>query len=133
MIVIKARGHPNIKATHKTTIEVTKDNYLTGGGDCILGINADKCLKDIKEFLDQNKKRKIQVDLVVENLVESIKGYLDSRLTFLDEKDIVIRKSSYICDRTLMIHASKSAAEINRKIVRKLREGKEMTLRISVI
>jgi len=133
MIVIKARGHPNIKATHKTTIEVTKDNYLTGGGDCILGINADIGLKDMKEFLDQNKKRRIQVDLVVENLVESIKGYLDSRLTFLDEKDIVIRKSSYICDRTLMIHASKSAAEINRKIVRKLRERKEMTLRISVI
>ena len=133
MIVIKARGHPNIKATHRTTIEVTKDNYLTGRGDCILGIDADKSLKDMKEFLDQNKKREIKVDLVVENLVESIKGYLDPRLTFLDEKDIVIRKSSYICDRTLMIHASKSAAEINRKIVRKLREGKEMTLRISVI
>ncbi|HHF09783.1 MAG TPA: DUF371 domain-containing protein, partial [Methanomicrobia archaeon] len=125
--------HPNIKATHRTTIEVTKDNYLTGRGDCILGIDADKSLKDMKEFLDQNKKREIKVDLVVENLVESIKGYLDPRLTFLDEKDIVIRKSSYICDRTLMIHASKSAAEINRKIIRKLREGKEMTLRISVI
>ncbi|MCD6466365.1 MAG: DUF371 domain-containing protein [Methanomicrobia archaeon] len=133
MIVIKARGHPNIKATHRTTIEVTKDNYLTGRGDCILGIDADKSLKDMKEFLDQNKKREIKVDLVVENLVESIKGYLDPRLTFLDEKDIVIRKSSYICDRTLMIHASKSAAEINRKIIRKLRERKEMTLRISVI
>lgn len=56
MIVIKARGHPNIKATHRTTIEVTKDNYLTGRGDCILGIDADKSLKDMKEFLDQNKK-----------------------------------------------------------------------------
>ncbi|MCK4310440.1 MAG: DUF371 domain-containing protein [Methanomicrobia archaeon] len=133
MIVIKARGHPNIKATHKTTIEITKDSYLTGRGDCILGINADKGLRDLKEFLNQNKKRRIQVDLVVENLVESIRGYLDSRLTFSDENDIVIRKSSYICDRTLMIRADKSAAEINRKIVRKLKEGGKMILRVSVI
>jgi hypothetical protein len=133
MIVIKAYGHPNIKATHKTTIEITKDSYLTGRGDCILGINADKGLRDLKEFLDQNKKRRIQVDLVVEDLVESIRGYLDPRLTFSDENDIVIRKSSYVCDRTLMIQADKSAAEINRKIVRKLKEGKEMILRVSVI
>ena len=133
MIVIKARGHPNIKATHKTTIEITKDSYLTGRGDCILGINADKGLRDLKEFLNQNKKRRIQVDLMVENLVESIKGYLDPRLTFLDENDIVIRKSSYVCDRTLMIQADKSAAEINRKIVRKLKEGGKMILRVSVI
>ena len=133
MIVIKARGHPNIKATHKTTIEITKDSYLTGRGDCILGINADKGLRDLKEFLNQNKKRRIQVDLMVENLVESIKGYLDPRLTFLDENDIVIRKSSYVCDRTLMIQADKSAAEINRKIVRKLKEGGKMILKISVI
>ena len=133
MIVIKARGHPNIKATHKTTIEITKDSYLTGRGDCILGINADKGLRDLKEFLNQNKKRRIQVDLMVENLVENIKGYLDPRLTFLDENDIVIRKSSYVCDRTLMIQAAKSAAEINRKIVRKLKEGGKMILKISVI
>ncbi|MCK4636542.1 MAG: DUF371 domain-containing protein [Methanomicrobia archaeon] len=133
MIVIKARGHPNIKATHKTTIEITKDSYLTGRGDCILGINADKGLRDLKEFLNQNKKRRIQVDLMVENLVENIKGYLDPRLTFLDENDIVIRKSSYVCDRTLMIQADKSAAEINRKIVRKLKEGGKMILKISVI
>ncbi|RLG64278.1 DUF371 domain-containing protein, partial [archaeon] len=27
--IIVAYGHPNIKATHKTTFEVTKDTYLT--------------------------------------------------------------------------------------------------------
>jgi len=133
MIVIKAYGHPNIKATHKTTIEVTKENYLTDKGDCILGISADKGLRDMKDFLDQNKRRNIKVDLIVEDLVETIKGYLDPRLTFLDEKDIVIRKSSYICDRTLMINADKSASEINRKIVQRLKEGKGVIFRVSII
>ena len=133
MIIIKAYGDPNIRATHKTTIEITKDDHLTERGDCILGIRADRGLKDIKNFLDSHKGKKLIVEFIVDDLSDRVTGYLDPRLSFLDERDIVIRKSSYICKRTLMINADKSAAEIDRSIVRKLREGKELIVRINSV
>ncbi|MCD6127859.1 MAG: DUF371 domain-containing protein [Methanomicrobia archaeon] len=133
MIIIKAYGDPNIRATHKTTIEITKDDHLTERGDCILGIRADRGLKDIKNFLDSHKGKKLIVEFTVDDLSDRVTGYLDPRLSFLDERDIVIRKSSYICKRTLMINADKSAAEIDRSIVRKLREGKELIVRINSV
>jgi len=133
MIIIKAYGDPNIRATHKTTIEITKDDHLTERGDCILGIRADRGLKDIKNFLDSHKGKKLIVEFTVDDLSDRVTGYLDPRLSFLDERDIVIRKSSYICKRTLMINANKSAAEIDRSIVRKLREGKELIVRINSV
>ncbi len=34
-------GHPNIKATHVKTLEITKDDGLSERGDCIIGIKAD--------------------------------------------------------------------------------------------
>ncbi|HDM22618.1 MAG TPA: DUF371 domain-containing protein [Methanomicrobia archaeon] len=133
MIIIKAYGDPNIRATHKTTIEITKDDHLTERGDCILGIRADRGLKDIKNFLDSHKGKKLIVEFTVDDLSDRVTGYLDPRLSFLDERDIVIRKSSYICKRTLMINADKSAAEIDRSIVRKLREEKELIVRINSV
>ena len=28
-VIFKARGHPNVKATHPSTLEITKDDFLT--------------------------------------------------------------------------------------------------------
>ena len=39
---IDIMGHPFIQCIHNTTIEITKDNYLTKKGTCILGIKASK-------------------------------------------------------------------------------------------
>ena len=33
---IEFYGHPNIQATHQKTIEITKDDYLTHEGYCII-------------------------------------------------------------------------------------------------
>ncbi len=132
MISFHAYGHPNITATHETTIEVTKDTHLTKRGDCIIGVSATKGLRDLKNFLEENKKQEIVVTFVVGDLTERVKGYLDPRLTFRDGKDIVIRKSSYICDRTLMVHADKAAAELERPLVQALKGGERMTVSISI-
>jgi hypothetical protein len=36
--VIFAQGHENILATHKTTLEFTKDKRLSKKGDCIVAV-----------------------------------------------------------------------------------------------
>ena len=46
---IYAKGHENVKSTHKSTLEITTEEHLTCTGDCILGICADKSMKNFPE------------------------------------------------------------------------------------
>jgi len=132
--VITARGHTNVKCTHKTTLEITKENYLTSTGDCIIGISADKSMldfpEDFKEML--RKADRIVVEILVDDLREVIVGRGHKDLILNHPTDIVIRKSTYICPRTLMISANKSAKDIDREIVRRLREGGKLIFKITV-
>ncbi len=51
-----AYGHPNILATHKTTLEFTKDKEVSLRGDCIIGINSDFDLGKLKDFIKKTIK-----------------------------------------------------------------------------
>lgn len=63
-----------------------------------------------------------------------VEGRGDPRLTFLHETDMVVRKSAFISDRTLMIHADKSSMDIPRDMVRMLQDQKNIvTVEISAI
>ena len=60
-MMFRAWGHPNIKATHKTTLEFTKENYVSPEGDCIIGINADFNTDELKQFARKHKNAKIKI------------------------------------------------------------------------
>ncbi|HUT17100.1 MAG TPA: DUF371 domain-containing protein, partial [Acidobacteriota bacterium] len=47
-------GHKNIQATHKTTLEFTKDKHLSKKGDCIVAVAVDKALTDLNAELKEN-------------------------------------------------------------------------------
>jgi len=133
--IIVAYGHPNIKATHKTTFEVTKDTYLTPKGDCIIGIKADKALSDLSDKLKNALKRRdaiVKLKLKVDDIEDEVTAYGNPRLILSSKKDAVVRKSDYICERTLAIKADKAAVDIDRKLVEKLRRGKKLILEIAV-
>jgi len=126
--VIRARGHPNVRATHRTTLEVTKDRELTPRGDCIIGVGADKSVADLSEDLKRWLKsgRAIRVEIVLPDygLKDELIAFGSSKLTFKHERDVVIRKSDYVCDRTLAIRSNKSARDIDREIVELLKDEK---------
>ena len=132
--VITARGHTNVKCTHKTTLEITKENYLTSTGDCIIGISADKSMLDFPEDFKERLRNadRIVVEILVDDLRDVIVGKGHKDLILNHPTDIVIRKSTYICPRTLMISADKGAKDIDREIVRRLREGSELIFKITV-
>ncbi|ADB58307.1 DUF371 domain-containing protein [Archaeoglobus profundus] len=131
---VVARGHPNVRATHRTTLEVTKEKDLTPRGDCIIGVRADKSLKDfndeIKDWLRKGMPVLIEVLLPDYGLKDFLKAYGSPKLTFKHETDIVIRKSEFVCDRTLAIKSSKSARDIDREIVELLKDPKTELLLI---
>ena len=119
-----AWGHPNIKALHRSTLEITKDPYVTPRGDCIIAVRATKAVRDLSEdFKSMARREKAKITLIIEvgNFKEVIKGYGHPDLEFLDERSIVIRKSDYICPRTLMIRANKVAVDLDRRLISLLR------------
>lgn len=129
---IYAKGHENVKSTHKSTLEITTEEHLTCTGDCILGICADKSMKNFPEDFKENlrKSEKIVVEIEVEGLKETILGKGNPNLTFTHETDIVIRTSDFSCSRTLMVNSDKAAKDINREIVEKLKKGADLKFKI---
>jgi hypothetical protein len=123
--VIKASGHPKIRATHATTLEITKDAELTERGDCIVATNASKGAADLSpEFLKLVKNNTARVTLTIKaaNRSETVTGRGDRRLVLTHPADLVVRKSDYVCPRTLMVQADKSASDLSREFVEVLRD-----------
>lgn len=121
--IIDALGHELIRSTHRTTFEVTKDRTLTARGDCIIAVGADKGAADLSEDF-KTLARRVDADVAItiqaDGVAESIRAKGDPRLTFTDPEDIVVRKSTYICGRTVAVKADKAAADLSRKLIKKL-------------
>ena len=120
---LTARGHPNIIATHPTTLEITKELSLTKNGDCIVAVAATKGLQDFSKSFRRacmNVDSRILLELFASGMVERVSGRGSNLLTLADSEDIVVRKSSYVTDRTLMIEADKAAADLSRQLTREL-------------
>jgi len=121
-----AYGHKLIQATHKTTMEITKDDYLTKRGNCIIAVKSQKACSDLNEKLKELIKKdgaKIIIKLSVNGLEEIIEAEGSKMLTLTSNRSIVIRKSDYIDERTLAIRANKSSAELSREFIKKLRSS----------
>jgi uncharacterized protein len=120
-------GHKNVRAFHPRTIEITTESDLTVSGDCIIGVNAEcGCAdlpKEIKDKLKDSRSRvKITIQVNDNSFIISGSGHDD--LVLENPHDIVIRKSSFLCPRTLAINCDKACDEIPRKIIKQLQDPK---------
>jgi hypothetical protein len=136
--VIFAHGHGNIRATHESTFEITKENELSKKGDCIIGVSADKAVADLNpEFKGSLRNENAKMTMLIEagGIVEAVNAFVSRRLTLTHPTDIVVRKSSYVCSRTLAIKADKAACDLSRKLVERLKDPKQkvkITLTVEV-
>ncbi len=135
--IISAYGHENIRATHKTTFEITKEKDLTPRGDCIIGVRADKSIRDINDDLKRILRREERVEVVLNlpdyGLEERLFGFGSKRMSFEDESDVVVRKSDFVCGRTLLIKSNKAARDLNREFVELLRDRKTLIEMLIVV
>jgi uncharacterized protein len=129
-------GHSNVQSLHARTIEITKDDYLTPRGDCIIGIRADKACADLNQALKNRLRRRlaiVRIEVIVGMESFSITGKGDERLELLSSHDIVIRKSNFICPRTLSVRTDSAALEMPRKMVKMLQDkDRKAVFRITV-
>jgi len=126
--VIIAFGHENMQASHKTTLEITKEPNLSKTGNCVIAVSADKALADLspmfKKIMRKNE-AKLTVLIETGRDVELVQASGNSRLVLTHPADMVIRKSDYVCSRTLAINADKAACDLPKRIVDKLKNPKQ--------
>ena len=125
IIAIFAHGHENIQATHETTFEITKEPTLTKRGDCIIAVEATKGAADLPlEFKEAARKKGAQITITIEagELREIVRTRGSPRLLFTHPTDLVVRKTDYVCGRTLVIRADKAASDLSRKLVEKIQD-----------
>jgi hypothetical protein len=122
----QARGHENVIAKHRTTVEITTEAHLTREGTCIIGVQSDRALSEIPpeiKTLVRSEKTEIILRLKAANLTEIITGKGHPGLTYSDKVSMVARKSSFVCERTLMVSADKAASDLNRSFVDTLKDS----------
>ena len=111
----KAYGHKNIKALHKNTFEFTKDDFVTETGDCIIGIRSD--FKIPPGFADGSN---AVIEMEADGVKESVKAELSK--DFSSDHEMVFRRSDFLSDRTLGIHADKACIEFSEEFREKLKD-----------
>ncbi len=120
-------GHKNIRSNHQKTIEITKESHLTPQGDCIIGVNASSSCADLPlELKNQlkNPESKIKFSIRVADKEFVLEGKGHPELILSHTEDIVIRKSDFICPRTLAIKCDKASDLLPRDMVTLLQDPK---------
>lgn len=120
-------GHENVRALHTRTIEITTEPDLTLQGDCIVGVGADCGCLEIPEKIKEKLRRsesKITISILVDGEEFIIEGRGHEELKLENPHDIVIRKSDFMCPRTLAIGCNKASDDIPRKMIKKLQNPK---------
>jgi len=134
--IILAYGHKNIQATHKLTLEITKEAKLSKRGDCIIAVSADKAMADLSsEFKENLRKEDAKITMLIEagEAADVVNAFGSPQLILTHPTDMVLRKSNYLCSRTLAVQADKAACDLSRKLVEKLKNpNQEVKITLTV-
>lgn len=129
-----ARGHPSVVSTHPTTLEITRDSHLTMRGDCIVAVGAESGLHEFPSIMRRvlsTSAGRGRLTISAQDQSFTIEGKGSRGLTFTHPTEMVVRKSGFVSDRTLMVHSDKAARDIPRRMV-KLLQDPDQTIRIEV-
>ncbi|MEM1787110.1 MAG: DUF371 domain-containing protein [Pyrobaculum sp.] len=131
--VFIARGHPNITARNKRTLEITKDLYVTKRGDCVVACCAEKGAGELdREVLKALAKRGV---VIVALSVGDVWDYVVGETPLATPTSnwrIVARKSRYVESSTVAVSINKAAVDFDRGLVARLRESVPVRVIIGV-
>jgi len=133
---VRCRGHPLVLSTHPTTFEVTVEDHLTENGNCIIGIAADKGAVNLSPAFKAALARDdaiVQTRLSAGGYAIELAGRGCSRMTLDHPTDLVWRRSSFVCGRTVAILCDRVAASLPRPLIDALRSDEPLLVEISCV
>jgi hypothetical protein len=118
-----AFGNPKITATDNLSIKITKSEEVD---ESTIGVKADKaCLDFSEEFRNALKSNKIiNITLEVEGISDSITAYCSPVLEASSINEITVRKDDSVDSSTIGIMSDKSASDLKRELIEKLKNPK---------
>ncbi len=129
--IIHCRGHPLVSGNHPTTFEVTAELHLTSTGNCIIGIAADKgCAglsPEFKKILAHDDAR-LLTRLKCGGVEVEIHSRGSSQFTLTHPTDMVWRRSTFSCGRTIGILSDHVAVTLPEVLIKNLVAEKSMTV-----
>jgi hypothetical protein len=134
--IIHCRGHPLVIGNHPTTFEVTREDHLTKNGNCIIGISADKGCAGLSAAFKRvlaNDDAILTTRLSSGDVTFEVKSHGSSRFTLDHPTDMVWRRSSFVCGRTIGILSDQVAATLPKALITNLVTGKEMTVTLTAM
>ena len=121
-----AHGHPLVRGTHPTTFEVTTEEELTIYGDCIIAVGADKgaaaLSQDFRDVLSREGAN-LTTCLVCRDLCIEVRSTGGHGITLEHPADLVWRRSSFCCGRTIATGSDLVARTLPRELIQYLRES----------
>lgn len=132
---VRCRGHPLVLGTHQTTFEVTREDHLTANGNCIIGIAADKgCAGLSPAFRDllAHDDAVLVTRLECGGMAVDVVSRGSSQMRLDHPTDMVWRKSTFVCGRTIGILSDSVAKTLPRELIRHLASGEEMFATLTV-
>ena len=124
-VSFKAKGHQNVRSKHKTTFMTTKEPELSTRGDCVIVVSTEMGLIDLPQKakeLARSAETSITFQLDVGDHTFMAKGTGHPDLKYTDPIDMVARRSSFTCGRTLLINCDKTSQDIPEEVVTALQD-----------
>jgi uncharacterized protein len=124
--VIIAHGHPLVRGEHPTTFEVTTEETLTVYGDCIIAVGADKGAAGLSnEFrcILSTEGATLHTRLICRDQSIDVYSHGGPGLSLEHPTDLVWRRSTFSCGRTIGMGCDVVAKTLPRDLIRYLREG----------
>jgi hypothetical protein len=134
--IIHCRGHPLVIGNHPTTFEVTREDHLTKNGNCIIGISADKGCGGLSAAFKKvlaNDDAILTTRLSSGDVTVEVTSHGSSRFTLDHPTDMVWRRSSFVCGRTIGILSDHVAADLPKALIVNLVAGKEMIVTLTAM
>jgi HAD superfamily hydrolase (TIGR01509 family) len=116
-----AKGHKNILATHKNTLEFTKEAELSLDGDCIVGVEADFDTVQLQKLAKSH--RHLLITITAGKNSDTLDFYANKEFT--STKELVVRFSEFSSNRTFGYRATKSARHLDKDLVKKMQDPQQ--------
>jgi len=102
---------------------ITRDLDVGPRGDCIIGVKAEMGASDLPEELKAllRSGRGVLIRITAGGLEETVRARGHPELGLDHPNDLVVRKSRFLCRRTVAIEADKAAGDLSRRLVHLLR------------
>ncbi len=133
--IIHCHGHKNVLGRHKSTFEITKETELSKNGDCIIAVGADKGAMDLSpEFRKaiSHETAVLRTTLTCGEHAVTIISQGAPGITLTHPTDLVWRRSSFVCPRTIAVYSDHTAALLPREMRADLQNGAELVVTLIV-